>query len=148
MANTDRGVDLMAEITYTLNNIILETGEAIDINNKAIWDGYLHKYSNEDWDDMLSAVEGMYEQMPGIFKRFHEDAMVQARMTLDKFSPSQNRVLDHKDHKKKAWKMIMAVRELLNDFNGVKIDNKAQPAKKKPTSCFDDLFDFDDKDDQ
>ena len=40
MANTDRGVDLMAEITYTLNNIILETGEAIDINNKAIIYGH------------------------------------------------------------------------------------------------------------
>ena len=130
----------MAEITYVLNDIILSTGEAIDINNKTIWDNYLHKYSNEDWADMLSAVEGMYEGMPSIFKRFHEDAMVQARMTLDKFAPSQNRVLDHKDHKRKAWKMIMAIRELLNDFNGVKIDNKAQPAKKKPTSCFNELF--------
>ncbi len=140
MANADRGVDLMAEITYVLNDIILSTGEAIDINNKTIWDNYLHKYSNEDWADMLSAVAGMYEGMPSIFKRFHEDAWVQASMTLERFAPSQNRVLDHKDHKRKAWKMIMAIRELLNDFNGVKIDNKAQPAKKPPTTCFDQVF--------
>lgn len=141
MPNADRGVDLIAELTYTLNKIILESGEAIDINNKEIWDGYLHKYSNEDWDDMLAAIEGMYECMPGIFKPFHEDAMVQAKMTLDKYAPSQNRVLDHKDHKKKAWKMIMAMRELLNIFNGVDIPNRPQPAKKRPGTMFDELFD-------
>jgi hypothetical protein len=140
MANTDRGVDLATEITLTLNRIILETGEAIDINNHTIWGEYLHRYTNQDWEDMLSAMEGLHEHLPGMFKPYHEHALLEARMTLDKHSLAQSRVLDHKDHKRKAWKMIMAMRELINDFNGVRIDNKAQPAKPRMESKFHDLF--------
>jgi hypothetical protein len=140
MADVNRGADLATEIAGVLNDIILTTGEAIARDNKVIWEGYLHRYSNQDWDDMLTAMEGISELTPGIFKPYHLDAMCQARLAVAHASPGQARVLDHARHKRKAWSMIMAIREVINKFNGVEIPNRSQPIKRRSQSTFNDLF--------
>ena len=66
----DHGVDLLAQIAQVLNDIIEHSGP-IDINNKTIWDGYLHRWSNEDWISVLWVLKNLMSQSPELFKPFH-----------------------------------------------------------------------------
>ncbi len=142
MANTDQGVDLLAELVYTLNDIITSTGQAIDINNDRIWRDHLHRYTNEDWDSMLAALQGLAELQPDLFAPFHNTAIAEARWVIDTQGPQQPRVLDHKNHKRKAWRVIMAAREVINKFNGVDIPNRDQVLRRSATTR-DEVFEQD-----
>ena len=109
----DQGLDRWEEVAITLNNIVKQQGE-IAINNRDIWDGLLHRWENEDWEQALTAVATLMEQHPKIFKKYHRDAFQEAARTLVKHMDSTDRVLDKKLYKKTAWKMIMSMRELWN----------------------------------
>ena len=127
MANLIRGGQLWEEIAVVLNHIIIETQQSIDINNKAIWDPYLHKWSNEDWDDMLSILEHAMKENPNIAKDFHITSILNARQALDQ---GGTRALDKKDTKKYAWAAIMSMREMYNTLNDWTIKN--QPGQRWP----------------
>lgn len=130
MANPLRGAQLWEEIALVLNNIIIETQLPIDINNKAIWDPYLHTWSNEDWDDLLSFLEYAVKTTPDIARDYHRTNMLTARQVLDK---GGNRALDRRDTKRHAWSMIMTMREMYNALHGWDIKNAAGQAWPKAT---------------
>lgn len=115
------GVDEICSIVDSLNEIIETTGP-IDINNKTIWDGYLHRWDNDDWRSMLEVMgivitETFYNQP------WHEQNLADA---LETFLAEQDqpRCMDSKRNKKKAWKMIMTMREVINNVRGVRILNQ------------------------
>ena len=140
MNQIERGATIIKEIANVLNGIILSTGEAIDINNKDIWDPYLHTWTNEDWYDILAAYEGINMVYPDAIKTFHDDAylVVKEIMRKNDLVKHRPRILDKKENKKYAWKMIMALREIYNSLNDIEIPNK--PSKFKPTNNYNDLF--------
>lgn len=119
----EKGVDTWADIAHTLNEIIQESGP-IDINNRRIWDGYLHRWSNKQWGEMLAAMGTLLEQYPHLAQPFHHRAWEQARDAFVKDSASDARCMDSKTNKKYAWKAIMAMRELYNTANNLHIPNQ------------------------
>jgi hypothetical protein len=131
MANPIRGAQLWEEIAVVLDDIIITTQQAIDINNKDIWNPYLHKWTNEDWEDMLSMIEHAMRTNPDIAKDFHKTSILNARAALDK---NISRALDKKETKKYAWAAIMSMREMYNNLNGWTIKNAAGQSWPKPTS--------------
>jgi len=142
----DPGRILINEITEVLNDIILSTGKTIPINNTTIWNEYLHKWSNDDWADMLAAFVDMCDARPELVKPFHNHAVESAIMIMHKNSLLKNepRILDTKQNKKIAWKMIMAMRELSNAHNNINIPNEDMPLRKqvleRKAQIYKDLF--------
>jgi hypothetical protein len=123
----DLGMTLWEEIVSTLNNIVIEDGK-IRIDDRRIWNGYLHRWSNNDWLLMLLAIEYQADIKPECFKSYHIDTFVEAKEILLKYIDSIPRVLDIKEpgmeHKRIAWKGIQAMREALNHINNLHIDNE------------------------
>jgi hypothetical protein len=121
MNKIEYGVNEICQVVDTLNDIIKQTGP-IDINNKVIWDGYLHRWDNEDWSAMLE-VMGLVITETFFNQPWHEQNLTEA---IEAFVAAQDhpRCMDHKRNKKKAWKMIMTMREVVNNIRGVRILNQ------------------------
>ena len=139
MANPLRGAQLWEEISVVLDDIIITTQQPIDINNKAIWDPYLHTWTNEDWEDMLSIIDHAIKTNPDIAKDYHRTNLLNARAVLDK---GGTRALDKRDTKRYAWSMIMSMREMYNKLHGWDIRNAPGQAWPAPSSTgsFEDNF--------
>jgi hypothetical protein len=116
--------DMLTDITQYLNDIIRTTGKAIDINNHALWDKYFHSWSNQDWDIMLSALEDILTAHPELFKPWHKRNIQEARSAWHAQKNSNDRILDSKKHKRKAWACVMTIREIVNEINGIEIANE------------------------
>lgn len=119
----ESGIDTWADIAHTLNRII-ETSGPIDINNKTIWDGYLHQWSNKHWLEMLSALGVLLEQYPQMAQPFHHRAWEQARDAYLKHCDTDPRCMDSKENKKYAWRVIMSLREIYNTVNNINLPNQ------------------------
>lgn len=132
MASFERGVNHWRDIAETLNDIIIETGDEVKKDNRKVWDGFLHRWDNQDWEDMLAAVTGVLEEMPSLAKPFHKNNINTARATILKNKHKSDRVLDTKEHKRKAWSMIMTMREIWNEMNDIHLPNRSQPKSLKP----------------
>jgi hypothetical protein len=109
-----------------LNHEIEKSGE-IKINNKTIWNGFLHRMDNEVWLGIVELLELLAEQQPQLFKPWDERNIEDARRALDKYSPYYDCVLDmknrHLDHKKIAWRLLMTTREVWNRACGIHLPN-------------------------
>jgi hypothetical protein len=119
----EQGVDTWHSIAQCLNHEILTHG-AIAIDNRRIWDHYLHRWTNQDWAHMLIAFGQLMEQAPGLVKPFHRTAFEQARDVYLEQCDHHPRCLDTKQTKKYAWRMIMSFREVWNAANNINIPNQ------------------------
>jgi len=127
MSTIENGLDLWQAIAETQNKIIRKD-KVINKDNPEIWQGYLHRWDNADWEAVLIAVATLNQQHPDMFKKFQKDAFQDAAKTLIKHMDTTDRVLDKKLYKHKAWKMIMVLRELWNSA-----PKYTPPAHKKET---------------
>jgi hypothetical protein len=126
-ARLEKGLDLWQSFAETQIAIIQDEG-SIDKDNPKMWQGYLHKWSNDEWRIVLEAVGELLTAHPDVFKRFQRDAFVKTVQTLLKYESSHDRCLDVKLHKHVAWKMSMTLRELWQQCHAVKM-----PAHKPST---------------
>lgn len=133
--NTELTVVILCHIQKTLNNIIESTGE-IKINNKTIWDGYLHQMDNTVWRGCLETLAVLNDQHSELFTMHHYKAMLDGLTALDKFEQYYDMVLDMNTktikHKGTAWKCLMTIREVLNNCQGITILN-SDTSKVKTT---------------
>lgn len=110
----------MCHITKTLNQIIVEQGE-ININNKTIWDTYLHQMDNHIWRDILETLYELYMQHPDLFEMHQVSAVKNALETLNKHYNYYDNVLHinkpNMKHRAIAWRALMVVREIVNTAN-------------------------------
>ena len=120
------GIKNCEAIADLLNGIIESTGKAIDIDNKMIWQGFLHQpeVDNEFWEDTIQAMEMLERECRANFKAFHKEAVWAAREALDAGSADHARCMDTKFNKGKTWKLIMSIREVINSINEVNIPNR------------------------
>ncbi len=120
------GVKNCEAITDLLNGIIQETGRAIDIDNQQIWRGFLHQreVDNEFWEQTIQAMEMLQRECRDKFKAFHREAVWNARAALDDHKADHPRCMDQRENKGKTWKLIMSIREVINEINEVSIANK------------------------
>ena len=113
--------------TDSLNDICRQEG-GISKDDPRIWD-ILHETTNEDWADILTAMEALYKVSPGSFKDYHVKNLQDARSALDK-ATKLGKDFVGKPHVAKsgnkitAWKIIMTMREIVNDYNGVYVSNR------------------------
>ena len=137
---TELSVVIMCHIQKTLNNIIESTGE-IQINNKTIWDGYLHQMDNEVWRGILETLNTLSKQHPELFTLHQFVAIGEGLQALDKFENYYDKVLNMKtrniSHKGIGWKCFMTVREVMNKACGIDIPNSNV---SRVTSNFSDIF--------
>lgn len=120
----ERGMREMEVLTDYLNNIIISTGKPIQHDNHGLWRRFFHHYNNEDWSNMLEALELIQQHYPDAFQRFHIQSMVDAREVLAQANSESHRILDTKPYKTRAWRMAMTIREVINAVNGVNIPNE------------------------
>ena len=141
MTELEQGVELWDQIATQLNDIIKLDGE-LHIDDKRIWDGFLHRWTNEEWMLLVQAAYKLYEQHPELFKPFHKAALEDAILALS-MAGKNLRVMDTKKNKGTEWKMIMMLREVWNTAQGVYIPNQPQKSNVvniKPATTFNNLF--------
>lgn len=128
MSNIVAGVRNCEIIAEHLNEIIAKTGR-IDINNKEIWQGFLHQpeINNQFWEETLSALEMLMREAPDCFTATNKNQIWDARSVFDEYKDRHPRVLDStqagKSLKGYAWKTMMTTREVINAINGVDLPN-------------------------
>lgn len=124
--NTALSVDIACKITALLNDEILKSGE-IQINNKAIWDGMLHRMDNEIWRGILEMFEELNQQHGHMLTIQDQKNITDALHLLNKFAAHYDRVLDmknrHVDAKKTAWRALMSTREIICRCWGLDLPN-------------------------
>lgn len=110
-------VEILTRIAKMLNAEIETSGE-IQINNKTIWEGYLHKMDNAVWTACLEALVELNQQHPEMLTMSDYASVETALKTVRKHQDYYDRVLDmrnkHLDHKKLAWRAFMTIREVVN----------------------------------
>lgn len=119
----EQGVNNWYEIAQCLNQEIQNTGP-IAIDNRRIWDGFLHRWDNTDWAHMLIAFDQLQDQYPNLIKPFHRTAFEEAKAVYLEHCDVHPRCLDTKQTKKHAWRMIMSLREVWNAANNINIPNQ------------------------
>lgn len=130
MANIAKGIDSIGDIAETLNNIITSTGKKIERDNPVIWDGYLHRWDNEDWENMLAAYDAIEQSAPDKIRAWHKTNALKAKTALKKYKNSSDRALDKKCNKPAAWAMIQSFREIWNSLHDINIPNEDYKAKR------------------
>lgn len=123
MADIERGIREVEILSDYLNDIILKTGRTIERDNHGLWKKFFHHYNNQDWDNIITAMEEILEAYPEAFEKFHRQAIFEARDVLTNEASKSQRIMDTRPYKIKAWKAAMAVREVINNLNGVHIPN-------------------------
>jgi hypothetical protein len=121
MANQER-IDQWCEVAEMLNGIILSTGKKIQKDNPQIWSGILHTWNNEDWLAMIELLLTVEQEQPNTLTYSHKTTIAEARSTL--LRATHPRQLDLPGEKKKAWKLLMALRETWNKINDIDCENK------------------------
>lgn len=124
--HTELSVEIIYRIASMLNTEIRKGGE-IQINNKTIWDGFLHQMPNEVWRGIVETLIELNEQHPEMVEMNQLSALLEARGLLDRFEPYYDRVMDMKNRhvqaKRTAWKCIMSIREIHNRCAGINLPN-------------------------
>jgi hypothetical protein len=138
--NIQLSVDIAVKIAKILNDEILSKGQ-IQINNKKIWDGMLHKMENEVWRGVLEMFVELEHQHPNMITLQDMRNISDALALLDKFDAYYDRVLDMRNKdvgaKKTAWRALMTTREVICRCWGLDLPNKDS---SKVLSNYESLF--------
>lgn len=130
----------MYKLKEFLNNEIRTSGE-IQINNKRIWDGWLHKMDNTVWYGILETLDLLSKQHPELFTLNQLSAIEDGLKLLNKYSDYYDRVLDmnnkHVKAKGVAWKCLHTVREIWNECVDQQLPNANT---SRITSTYGDIF--------
>ena len=122
--DTNQATDMLLDITQYLNNIIRSTGQAVEINNRPLWQRYMNSWTNQDWDIMLTGMEQLAAQDPELFKPWHVRAIQEARSAWLTQRSAHDRILDTRRYKRRAWSAVMTIREIINQIQGVDLPNQ------------------------
>lgn len=139
----ERAVDIWYDIATLLNTIIQEDGE-IAIDDKRIWDGYLHRWTNEEWMLLVQAVYELRIHYPDLFAKYHTDALEATILALS-MGHQDSRIMDKKRNKGTEWRMIMTLREVWNRACDIYLPNQPKTSnidKLKPQTSFNRLFEL------
>jgi hypothetical protein len=131
MANTQDGLVLCEHITQVLNDIITKTGKQIDKDEPAIWDGFLHQLTNDEWESIFTAFKLLIEQHSIHLTHHQQRKFDEAYITFQKDKLKRDRCMDVRNRfmntKTLAWGMIMTIREVVNQVNKTNIPNVDKP---------------------
>jgi len=109
-------------------------------NHRDFWDQTLHTYTNEDFAIMLEIMELIRIEDASCYLPFSHGIFEDARKVLIlEGHDAEPRVLDKRKHRKLAFKTLMNIKDVMNNFTGYE-----QPTKFKsdplPPTPFEILF--------
>ena len=110
--NQQRGIELWAKLAEAINEESVDG--VIDRNCHRLWRGYLNKWTNAEWFDILTAVSELQEIEPDLFLKFHNTALTTAAEILVKEYRMNPRCLDTKENRADYWRLAMTLREVWN----------------------------------
>lgn len=110
--NISRGIELWAKLATVINEESV-AGE-MQKNSHRLWRGYLNKWTNTEFLDILAAVSELQDQRPDLFLKFHNKALAEAAQILVRDHKVNPRCLDTKDNKDVYWRLAMTLREVWN----------------------------------
>lgn len=109
-------------------------------NNKDFWDETLHSYTNLHWQIMLDIMELIRIEDPSCYIPFSHGQFEEARkILLLEGHDAEPRVLDKRKNKKIAFKTLMHIKDVFNNFTGYEAPTKFKPDPVPPTP-FENLF--------
>ena len=143
MSNIDHGVELWRSIAESMNKIITETGKKIDINNPVIWQDHLHRFSNQDWRDILTAYAAALDLAPELALDYRKRNLQTARALVLSAGDS-DRPLDRKAKggKRTAWAMIHSLRETWNELKNINLPNEDRKLPPTPKTLVETTEEF------
>lgn len=141
----ERGIQLWRHIALMQDQWMLTTQSKPQRDNKQFWDGFLHQLSNDDWVNILH-VFGLVRREQNLTLK--DDQWQGYESCCEALNDWYHvpRCLDINDHrmrnKPKQWRMIMILREVYNQINGIDEDQllAGQPQGITPTP-YERLFD-------
>lgn len=136
MANLKDGNLLCEHITEVLNRLITDTGRQIDKDEPAIWDGFLHQITNDEWESMFMAFKKIVDDHKIHLTHHQQRKFDEAYMTFQKDKVKRERCMDIRNRfmntKTLAWGMIMVIREVVNASKGIEVANVDRPKQPEP----------------
>lgn len=109
-------------------------------NHKDFWDETLHSFTNEDWEIMLDVMELVRIEDASCYLPFSYSSFEDARKVLMFDGHDANpKALDARKHKKTAFRALMNIKDVFNNFTGYEPPTKFKPDPEPPTP-FDTLF--------
>lgn len=129
--------EILVEVTHFLNNIIKTQGEILP-NNHAIWNTYLHKWSNDDWNAIFATLLALCNTEPTKIKDYQKTALIKARNMFLSRKNTNDRCMDTKELKKYAWNVLMMIREIINQLSYTPAVKATPKHPKVTTEHYDD----------
>lgn len=126
--------DILVDVGQFLNNIIETEGE-IKPNMTEIWKTFLHKWNNDDWENIFSFLLTLANDHPELLKDYQRTQIMYARGQFLS-NKTTKRCMDTKPLKKYAWSVLMNMREIYNQISVIPTPNNPRP--KVTTEYFDD----------
>ena len=119
-------------------NAICETEGGITTDDARIWQGWLHRLTTEEWQNILRVMQAVARDDASCVNSLNQRTLaeVEAALALDR-----HRVMDSREYKGLAWRMLMQMREIINRYYGRRIANRpATRTQPPPKTLFTDLF--------
>jgi len=148
MANILTGVAIIKALTDELNDIC-KTESGIRRNDPRIWD-ILHKLTVEEWEDIITTMEAVNTDSPGCYYPNDLSVLLEARKAFNKASMLGKDfvgkpMVSKSGNKYIVWRLTMTMREVINRYNGVHINNRPGDVEDlqdlaKPASTFNEVF--------
>jgi hypothetical protein len=122
------GVAIARGLTDLLNDICVTEG-GIRRNDTRIWTDYLHKMTEDEWADLLAAMNAVNEDSPGCYYPSDLGTLMEAQEELRKAMLKGKSFVGRPNvarsgNKSLAWRTIMVMREIVNRYNGIHIPNR------------------------
>ena len=118
------GVEKLRELDKVLTPIKAKSpNQVIQRDNKTIWGKHLHKWTNEDWNDILVAGFTICQNHPEYVTTHQKKCIMRACETLAKEWDEHPRVLDTKEHKATAWSAMLSLWEVFRQVQSDHVVN-------------------------
>ncbi len=149
MANLIRGMEILVALADLLNDICRKEG-GIRRNDPRIWEDYLHKLTEDEWQDIITALNHIHQTSPGCVLPQDAGVLIAAQDALTKacllgksFVGKPN--VTKSGNKKLAWQVTMTLREVANRVNGTHVPNRPGNIEDvqdlpQPTTTFNEVF--------
>lgn len=119
----EKGIELCREIQRRLNDIIREQGSVLHDDTR-IWDEFLCKLTNEDWELIFEVLSELEDHM-----KPRQIEQIMESMAYYRKHKAKPRCMDrNRNYKKPAWMAIMVTREVFNSIDGIWLPNRSEKA--------------------
>lgn len=109
--NIQLGLDIAQYLHTTVENY-RQRDTTVPRDSKSLWRATLHRMNNDTWLAVCDMWSQLYAQHPELFKDWDIKNINTVINTVERQSHLTDSVLDQRQHKGLAWRMLMSTTEL------------------------------------